>query len=115
MKAQGRVMNYDPNFVLSGRMAQQRVRLTFGTWEFRKTVETVVGGNCRGMTVIDCAIEDVYERLDTDNWGAKEIVLVKEDGDELTCPDEEYDGYEFLKNMLIAAEIVSIEPEEAGK
>jgi hypothetical protein len=105
-------MNYDPNLVLSGRMAKQLVKLTFGEWEYRKTIETVVSGNCRGLNVIDCAIENVYDHLKSDRWNNKEIVLAKEDGKELVCPDEEYDSYNFLKDMLIAAEIINIRPEE---
>jgi hypothetical protein len=109
------MMNYDPNLVLSGRRAKQSVRLTFGIWDYRKTVETVVSGNCRGLTVIECAIENVYENLGNNGWGNKEIVLLTEDGKELACSDDDYDDYEFLEEKLISAEIIGIEPEQAGK
>jgi hypothetical protein len=59
-------MNYDPNLVLCGRTAKQRVRLTFGSWDCRKTVEAAVSGNCRGLDVIECAVETVYDRLGDD-------------------------------------------------
>jgi hypothetical protein len=108
-------MNYDPNLVLSGRMAKQKVKLNFGVWDYRTTVSTVVCGNCQGLCVIDGAVDNIYESLATDGWGNKAIVLTREDGEELVCPDGEYDSCEFLKNMLIAAEIVDIKPEETTK
>jgi hypothetical protein len=105
-------MNYDPNLVYCGRMAEQKVRLTFGQWDYRKTVETVVGGNCRGLEVIDCAVDNVYEDLDSDMFENKEILLTKDDGEELLCSDDEGEDMNFLKNMLIAAEIIDIKPDE---
>jgi hypothetical protein len=105
-------MNYDPNLVLCGRMAKQRVKLTFGMWEHRATVETVVGGNCTGAYVIEGAIENVYEHLDYDNHENKEIILTKEGEEELTCSDDEGEEEQWLKKMLIAAEIIDITPEK---
>jgi hypothetical protein len=96
-------MNYDPNFVLCGRMAEQHVRLTFGRWEYRKTIETVVGGNCTGLDVIECAIANVYEYLTCDIWDNKQIIMTKEGEEELLCSEDEGGGDDWLKSMLIAA------------
>jgi hypothetical protein len=46
------MMNYDPNMFCCGRMSNQTVRFVFGTWEYRKTIDTVVSGNCQGLDVI---------------------------------------------------------------
>lgn len=103
------LMNYDPNLVLCGRMAKQTVRLTFGNWQARCVKETVVSGNCTGFDVIEAAVENIYEELPTDKWGSKTIVMESSD-DTLECSDDDGREEMWLKDMLIAAEIVSIEP-----
>jgi hypothetical protein len=115
-------MNYDPNLTLCGRMATQTVRLTFGIWEYRAVMEVEVGGNCTGMTVIDCAVGIAYQELEQRGiYGSSETYAVinmpsltdpeqiMECGDDdPACPQDEY----WLKNMLIAAEIIAIHPKE---
>lgn len=109
------MMNYDPNLTNSGRMAKQTVRLTFGVWDYRKMFEVEVGGNCTGLTVIDAAVGKVLQELPvTTRWGDGEVsILLLEktaDGEveELEVEDEELQYDEWLKDMLIAAEIVAI-------
>lgn len=102
-------MNYDQNLVLCGRMARQTVRLTFGMWEYRKEEEVVVEGNCLGLEVIDSAVEAVYERLPEDRHGMKSLDMTAPCEDVLQCDDEEMQEEYWLKNMLVKAEIVSIE------
>ncbi len=108
------VMNYDPNMTNSGRMAKQTVRLTFGMWEYRKTVETEVGGNCTGLTVIDCAVSNVYEELPENRYGATYLVMksLADPEDTLQCEDDEDQGGYWLKDMLVGAEIIAIRPDE---
>ena len=109
------IMNYDPNLVFCGRMAKQTVRLTFGIWKYRKTVEVTIGGNCRGLNVIDAAVESYYDQLpDTEHASdCKRIFLQDENGSELESSDDEGEEEEFLKNMLISAEIIDIQPEKS--
>lgn len=102
-------MNYDPNMTSSGRMARQRVRLTFGEWHFRSTVEVDVGGNCTGLTVIDSAVDTVYGQLNETASGIPAIYLEGDGNETLECADDEDEGEDFLKEMLVAAEILSIE------
>ena len=109
-------MNYDPNLTNSGRMAMQTVRLTFGLWEYRREMEVQVGGNCTGLTVIESAVEQAYEKLErlgvylSDETYAV-IYMDSADGTEsMECADEDDEGEDWLKDMLIKAEIVSIEP-----
>lgn len=113
-------MNYDPNLTCSGRMAKQKVKLTFAKWEYSVTMETEVGGNCTGLSVIECAVGRIYEELPLVKYGRHEIpsiTLFKENGDTLTCDDDEDKGDDYLKDMLIAAEITGIQPdaEEDGE
>jgi hypothetical protein len=101
-------MNYDPNMTLSGRMAKQTVKLTFQMWESKAEIIEVVGGNCTGLTVIDCAVGNAYEGLDLDHYGDTEIILNSPDGGTLSCSDDGGRGDDWLKDMLVKAEIVEI-------
>lgn len=108
------MINYDHNMVFCGRMARQTVRLTFGMWDYRAEKETTVGGNCLGLEVIETAVENVYDRLPEDKHGyeVKEIILKNDAGNELLCRDDEDRDYDWLKDMLIKAEIIKIEEEK---
>lgn len=107
------IMNYDPNLTLCGRVALQTVRLTFGLWTYRRQIEVQVGGNCTGLSVIDTAVESAYEQLLGDHPVAC-IEMTDAEGNTLsTCDDEERD-YEWMKDMLVAAEITAIEPSSFG-
>ncbi|MGE4335342.1 MAG: DUF5406 family protein [Pigmentiphaga sp.] len=107
-------MNYDPNMTNSGRMAKQTVRLTFGMWEYRKTVETEVGGNCTGLTVIDCAVSNAYEELPENRYGTAYLVMesLADPEDTLQCEDDEDQREDWLKDMLVGAEIIAIRPDK---
>lgn len=112
-------MNYDPNLVYCGRRAMQRVRLTFGMWEYRKTMEVEVGGNCLGHTVIDAAVGIAYEDLEQRGiYGTEKtyavLLLQKPEApdDTMECDEEDMKGECWLGDMLIAAEIISIEPRD---
>ncbi|EFJ2828368.1 DUF5406 family protein [Escherichia coli O21:H21] len=108
------IMNYDPNMTLCGRIAKQTVRLTLGQWEYRETFEVAVVGNLTGLDVIRSAIENLYEGLPYEEihnakTGSTEVYATVRIGD-LECTDEELLGEYWLESMLIAAEIISIEP-----
>lgn len=108
-------MNYDPNLTNSGRMATQCVKLIFAEWDYRAEVTVKVGGNCRGLSVIKAAVSNAFDALKFDEYEGKEyseITLKKPNGDELRVVDEELNGEGWLEDMLIAAEIISIEPQE---
>lgn len=118
---EGSVMNYDPNLTCSGNMATQKVRLTFGYWQYRAEIEVSVGGNCTGLAVIDCAVSNAYNTLQQRGiYGSEEtyavIVMVdpaKSDSTLECGEDQDGDvlrGDFWLKDMLIGAEITSIAP-----
>lgn len=114
-------MNYDPNLVLCGRRAIQAVRLTFGIWNYRAVMEVDVGGNCTGMTVIDCAVSIAYDQLEQrciygsdDTYAVITLVKAGDAQIEMECEDDEGHRDEWLKDMLVAAEIIAIRPKEAS-
>lgn len=118
-------MNYDPNLTCSGNMASQQVRLTFGLWNYRATVEVSVGGNCTGLEVINCAVSNAYNTLTQRGiYGSDEtyavIVMVDPSapGSTLECGENDLCGQlrgeYWLRDMLIGAEITSIVPTSKG-
>jgi hypothetical protein len=56
---------------------------------------------CTGFSVIDAAIGSFYETCG-------DLELEDKDGNILICEDEEEQGEDWLKDMLICAEIVAI-------
>lgn len=104
-----KVMDYDPNMVLCGRKVKQVIELVFADWEYRATHTVTIGGNCRGMSVIDSAVEHLFEELYDEDNGRAKLVLTNASGDTLT--DEDGDDEEWLKGKLISARILSIEPD----
>ncbi len=103
-------MNYDPNLVSCGRRATQTVRLTFQRWGYTHTATVNVGGNCTGMTVMDCAIGMVFDNLD-EVRGESFIVMTNESGEELEVSDDDLKYRRWLEGMLVGAEILDIQPE----
>ena len=98
-------MNYDPNLTNSGRMADQTVELTFQQWEYTATRTTTVGGNCTGLSVIESAVDNIFDDLGGEDG---EIVLSKPNGDTLACELWE----NKLADMLVGARITAITPEK---
>ncbi|WP_274712162.1 DUF5406 family protein [Xenorhabdus bovienii] len=109
------VMNYDHNLTLCMRNAEHVVRLTFAQWEYRQVVDVVVTANIRGLDVISQAVQNLYDSLSTISFFNHDTD--KDDGMAefhvgiLKCIDEGQEGVEWLNEMLIKAEIISIKPE----
>lgn len=100
--------NYDPNRRFEDTM---KVEVVFGQWEYRKTVEIETGGNARGMDIIDCAVGAIYDDLEENSFGIPTIYLTTPDGGDLECSDDEDDGFDWLKSMVLSARIVSLNGE----
>ena len=102
-------MNYDPNLTQSGRTTRQTVRLTFSNWNYQaKTIEVVIG-NVSGFLTIESAITNLHDRLTRDRSTAR-MQLRDPGGSALLCEDDEGHGEEWLKRMLVKAEILTLEP-----
>lgn len=96
--------NYDPN----NRFGTHLVQLTFQQWEYKLTVEVQVGGNCKGMTILEAAVDNFFSDI-YKSQGEYPMIIMKDDkGDELEGDvEDEYD----LKNMLVEAKILSFTKE----
>lgn len=101
--------NNDPNI----RWRKTKLSLTFMLWDYSKTFEVEANGHAYGLSAIDLAIDTIYDdMLEWTDYGDVEvpqIVLVNPKGEELLVEDDEEKGEDFLKNMLVKAEILSIE------
>ncbi len=110
-------MNYDPNHTLCGRTAKQEVKLTFGLWNYRAERTVTVGGNCNGFSVIEAAVGVAYDDLpylgdEEDDDVYAWIDMQGPDGNTMRCDDDDARGEDWLKDMLIKAEIISITPDD---
>lgn len=103
------IVNFDPNI----RWAAKEVLLTFAQWDYRLTKTVMVGGNCSGLTNIEGAISKFFGELYDANEDYQEIILTRADGDTLIVENDEGQDEEWLADMLIKAEILSITPEKS--
>lgn len=104
------IMNYDPNLLCSGNMAKQTINLTFAEWDYRVEFQVVVGGNLRGGSIIEAAIEKVFDEHFDEDRDAARIDMENAAGDRLI--NDEIEDWEDLKDKLIKAEIVAIVPDK---
>jgi len=117
-------VNFDPNQVKNWRSVTYTVKLTFADWDYRAQRTVMVGGNIRGLEVIELAVEQLYEDLQKEaddregtemqRWDLPLLILSKP-GKQLYCEDDQDDGEDWLKNMLIKAEIVDVQQDEKEK
>ena len=99
---------YDPNI----RWATTTVEITYMYWDYSLKVQIEVGGNCRGMSILNAAVERHAEELYDAQGEYPLLFLTKpaEDGtgeDTLECSDEEDDIEEWLNNLCVGVEIIS--------
>jgi hypothetical protein len=105
-------VNYDPNIY----MAKQTVRLTLGIWKYRDTREVTLGGNCKGADIVTSAIDDFVQNTmeSIEETGQWEYVFADPDGETLSGEifgEDWADCENQLRNLVLGAEIVAIEPE----
>lgn len=105
------ILDFDPNLTLCGRMIEQCVRLTFGQWRFRATMEVTVRGNLTGLPLVTAAVNRAYEMLLGDHDYA--ALILRNDENTMECSDDDNEGEDWLAGMLVSAEIVAISPIQA--
>lgn len=111
-----KIINFNPNLNYNGHCADKTVCLTFGSWEFRLSKTVIIGGNCSGLENIEAAIGRVYDEACEAGNGRPRITMTRaRDGEILLCDDDEEQGEDWLKDMLISAEITDIQPEAHKK
>lgn len=110
------IMNYDPNLTTCMKQAEHVVKITLSQWHYTQAYHVTVTTNMRGLDVIRYAVDVLYDSLpsetvyDTDR--GRYIHITSVDIGELLCTDEAQEGREWLREMVIGAEIVSIKPAE---
>lgn len=100
------VANYSPNI----RWGKQIIEIIVMQWEYKATFIQKVGGNCRGLSVIETAIENLSESFLGEEGGPASVKLTRPDGDTLECMDEQERDAGWLKDMIVSARIVGWEP-----
>lgn len=105
--------NYDPNI----RFATQKVAITFQCWDYKTTKVAHIGGNCKGLDVIETAVDHIFSELaDEQDTNYPSLELINDNGEGLDCENDGcQDGVEWLKNMIVNAEIVSIKEQPVMK
>jgi len=99
------IERYSPNI----RWGKQHVEITLMQWDYSAKFTVDVGGNCTGLTVIDCAVENLYGTLLGEKPFAS-VALTRPDGDTLECSDDDERDDDWLKDMVVKAEIVGWTP-----
>jgi len=105
------IKNYDPNH----SYGTHTVEVTLQVWGYRKTLTYEMGGNCKGLTILDGCVDELLEQIgfynddDEDECGCT-IYLINDNGDEL-----EYEIFDEsdLENIIVGLKIVNfIEKDE---
>jgi hypothetical protein len=116
--------NFDPN--LGRGFAKKTVRVTLGAWDYRRVIDVEMCGNTFGLDVIESSCRAVWEDLPTlldpftgEDSGVARLTMTRpaEDGDgedTLTIDDDDERGDEWIADMVVSAEIVSIVRELGG-
>ena len=102
------IARYNPNAKWGGQM----VEIVLKQWDYQLVKTILVGGNCHGLSVMDCAVNNLYEECcdGVADDGLPSITLARADGDTLLCEDEEDCGEDWLKNMVVSLRIVDYKP-----
>ena len=74
-------------------------------FDFSGEFEAVVGGNCRGYSLLDCAVSSVMDKH------PEGIVLKNKDGDTLVLDDCEFPDEDSILDLLVKSEVINRVPE----
>jgi len=101
-------INMDPE-AINGK-STQTVRVVLGLWHYRKTFDlTLKLENYVGFEVFEAALEEIYDLCYDSDSDLATVTLVSEDGGELSCDDDCEDGVDWIKEMVVSIEILSVE------
>ncbi len=98
------LIEYDPNVY----PAEITYRLVFQQWGFRAEFLSQARGHVRGLNGLTSAIDDLYERLEEEGNSVATILLTDAEGNTCECRDDDGDEADWLVDMLVCAEIVSV-------
>lgn len=112
------IEDYDPNI----RWGTHKWEFTFQIWGYRLKMTHSMGGNCRGFTTLESALDSLADKLYEEQGEYPEIVLYKfnrqtQEEDELlvTLGEDEKDIEDELKDMLVKVELINFEEEKKGE
>lgn len=100
------ITTYDPAI----DPAQITYRLVFMQWGYRAEHTATVRGHVMGMNSLQAALSQFHDRLSVDDLIPANMVLTDAAGDTLLVDDDEQREEDWLAEMLVAAEIISVEP-----
>lgn len=86
------------------------VEVVLKQWKYHRTFVVRVGGNCHGLTVLESAIDNIYDGLWDEQDDPAEITLTSDTGEQLLCTDDDDLGDEWIKNMVVSCRIIDYEP-----
>lgn len=113
--------NYDPNlrwnyFGKSKEKPIHLVRVTLGMWEYRKSIEIQIGGNCLGSSIIETALSMAFEEvmgeenyvvlLLADSQGVELEVELWEEYPDGEKPERDERAEYVFNNMVLGVEII---------
>jgi hypothetical protein len=110
------VKNYDPNW----RYGTHLVKVTLQQWGYKGYVIVTMGGNCKGISVIESSVDAIFDDTDTlkenpinlrydEEYDIYLCELINEDSsDSLSIEDE----CENIKDMIVAVEFIDFIKED---
>lgn len=55
------INNYDPNY----SFGEHTVKVTIQQWQYRGNLKVKVGGNCKGVSVMEGIVDTIYDQVET--------------------------------------------------
>lgn len=105
---------YDPNKTWS----IQTVQITYQQWDYTANFIVEISGNCKGASILECAIGRHAEDFD-DNAGELVLNKLSDDGsgefETLLCESEGVDIERWLSDMCVGLCIVKQVAEKLGE
>lgn len=99
--------SYSPNCEYS----THRVEILLQQREYTRTYQIDVSADQAGMNILDAAVEMLCEEIGENSMNADgDIVITLTDskGNTLLCEDEEWEGDDWLKRMIVSMRIIAV-------
>lgn len=101
---------YDPNITF----ASQVVRITYQSWDYTGEFDIPIGGNCKGLTILNAAVSHHADQLYEEQGDGAVLILKRpaEDGDGEDTLEVDADE-DTLEEMCVGLRIIIQTPEDA--
>lgn len=101
------IAQYSPNI----RWGKQHVEITLALWDYATTHVVLIGGNTRGLSVLEYAPQLLYDKLAEEcEPDLPKLILKSPAGKVLLSYDEDGLGEEWLKDMVVGLRIIDWTP-----